>query len=66
MSYRDDKPKSAIFPGVAILLAMAGLVGALVSTAARLTSSGLVARSVDGLARRRVYRDLLARLGGLR
>lgn len=30
MSYRDDKPKGTIFPGVAILLAMAGLVGALV------------------------------------
>ncbi|MBX4959767.1 hypothetical protein [Rhizobium lentis] len=30
MSYRDNEPKGAIFPGVAILLAMASLVGALV------------------------------------
>ncbi|AHF88218.1 hypothetical protein RLEG3_03750 (plasmid) [Rhizobium leguminosarum bv. trifolii WSM1689] len=31
MSYRDDEPKGTIFPGVVLLLAMAGLVGALVS-----------------------------------
>ncbi|MBY5336416.1 hypothetical protein HFO99_21220 [Rhizobium leguminosarum] len=31
MSYKDDEPKGTIFPGVVFLLAMAGLVGALVS-----------------------------------
>jgi hypothetical protein len=31
MSYRDDNPKTAIFPSLALPLAMAGLVGALVS-----------------------------------
>jgi hypothetical protein len=31
MSYPDQGPKGTIFPALAILLAMAGLVGALVS-----------------------------------
>ena len=31
MNYRDNEPSGTIFPGVVILLAMAALVGALVS-----------------------------------
>jgi hypothetical protein len=33
MSYRDDEPSGTISPCIAILLAMAGLIGAVVSNA---------------------------------